>query len=205
MVKPLTEVQKQSIREAVEATEASTSAEIAVVVALRSDEYRASAMAAGLGLGTLTALLAWLMAWGLAFSTLLCIQFGLAALVMFLKPLRHATMLFVPGHLRRLRADQRAAQEYMLLTQELAAGAPVILIYISLAERYAHIHTSRLVRKKIPHAQWEQTVQALAAHAKSYGAATAVIETVNALKAPLATHFPQDNGKHSVPDFIEVR
>jgi len=74
----------------------------------------------------------------------------------------------------RIRADE----EYLTVSRHISAATPIVLIYISVAERYAHILTSRLVREKIPEETVERRYSGINAAISSEGLRNACIKAI---------------------------
>ena len=88
--------------------------------------------------------------------------------------------LNVPEKIQYRRAAHRAFEEYLIVSRHVSAATPIVLLYVSLAERYVHILPSRAVREKISDANWNAIVQTLTFSVSSAGAAKL-----------LAAHFPK--------------
>ncbi len=203
MVKILHASDKEAIQQAVFAAEQHTNAEIAVVVARASDEYRAIAMSYGLVLGSVIALLLWREKIATGFPLLLFVQLFFAMLFVTLPFLRHACLRFAPVRLLHHRAAQRAAQEYLHLARHLTPSVPIVLLYVSLAERYVHIHTSRSVREKIADEQWHTVVKTLTSLVTTHGFSHAVIQALGHAGELLKQEFPAGDRVHGSPHVVE--
>jgi putative membrane protein len=204
MVKLLSESDRAALEDAVHAAERQTSAELAVVVARASDAYSEVALAFGLVIGCLVALGLWHEAKLTDFPRLMFVELIACALVLILPPLRHLSLSMVPKRYMKHRAAQRAADEYLRLTHHLPASAPIVLIYISLAERYVHIYASRFVREKITDTEWDAVVAILTESVKSHGIAKGIINAVEHASDMLKVIFPDTGAKHTVPNVIEI-
>jgi putative membrane protein len=197
MVKAFSSDDRAALEQALIQAERQTSAEIAVVVAQASDDYRAIVMSYGLALGSFFALLLWHCQGVTEFPALLSVQLVVPALLSFVPPLRHFCLRFAPARLLRHRAAQRAAAEYLHLEHHLPAQAPVLLLYVSLAERYAHIYTSRAVHEKIPGRELHAVVATLTSAVKSEGLKAALTKAVEHAGEMLKGSFPADGRAHA--------
>ena len=93
-------------------------------------------------LGSFFALLLWHGGVMTEFPALLCVQLAFPALLVFsvVPFLRHFCAVLCAAYFMRERAAQRAAAEYLHLAHHLPANTPIVLIYVSLIERYVHIY-----------------------------------------------------------------
>jgi putative membrane protein len=203
MVKVLTAAQKHSIAEAIAEAERATSAEIVAVISPASDAYMSYLLLYGLALGSAAATGLWAAKIIVAFPLLLAIQLGLSALLTLTPPLRKACAGFVPKRIRHHRAAHRAFEEYLMVSRHLAASVPIVLFYVSLAERYAHILTSRDVREKIQDATWNAVIDSFTESVAREGLQDASAQAIRRMGQLLAPHFPSGAEANRFPDIIE--
>jgi uncharacterized membrane protein len=195
---------KAAVERALIQAEQATSSEFALIIAKASDEYRSIVLSCGLTLGSIAALLLWHCRGVTEFPLLLCVQLIFPVLMSMVPPLRHLTLRFTPAHLMKRRAAQRAAAEYLHLSHHLPPHSPIVLMYISLTERYVHIHTSRTVREKIPNTQWHEVVRTLTGAVKSQGLKNAVTGAITHAVDILKKDFPPQAGKLADAQIIEI-
>jgi putative membrane protein len=190
------------IAEAIREAEANTSGEIVCVLARSSSEYAAAPVLVG-------ALLALVLPWALVFLTQWSVQrilvaqlvvFVLATLVCALSPIGTA---LVPRRIRRIRAHRAAIEQFHsrgLGRLESRAG---VLIYVSLAERYARIIADDHLATKVHAGEWRAAVDALTSHMRDGRIAAGFIAAIGRCGEILAAHAP---GAHSgkLPDRIYV-
>lgn len=190
MVMSLSDADKELIAQATARAEQASAAEFAVVIARASDEYWAAALFCGLVVGCLIALVK--MHWFHAVDFPMLLSLVPATSIVFLAVpfLRHACLRLLPPTMLMQRAAQRAAAEYVNLVHHLPPYVPVVLLYISLAERYVHIYTSREVREIIPDKDWDAVVATLTASAKKEGVRVAIIKAIDHGAEMLAQVFP---------------
>ncbi|MEA2858423.1 MAG: putative rane protein [Methylobacteriaceae bacterium] len=190
------------ISEAIRAAEQNTSGEIVCVLARSSSEYTAAPVLVG-------ALLALVLPWAFVLLTQWSVQrilvvqliiFVLATSICALTPLG---MVLVPRRIKRVRAHRAAMEQFHsrgLGRLESRAG---VLIYVSLAERYARIVVDDHLAAKIHASEWRAPVDALTAHMKDGRIADGFVAAIARCGAVLAEHAP---GAHTrkLPDRIYV-
>ena len=80
-----------------------------------------------------------------------------------------------------------------------------ILIFVSLAERYARIIADQGIATRVPQAQWQGAVDALIAHTKDGHIADGFIAAIDLCGKVLEQHFPRSEySRHELPDRIYV-
>jgi len=144
----LSEMDAQRVAEAITAAERKTAGEIVAVVALESSTYLYAPF-------LWAALVALLAPWPLIYLTWISVQwiFGVQ-LVVFLvllmalipRPIRHR---LVPPGVKRSRAHRRAVEQFLAQNLHTTEGRTGILIYVSIAERYAEILADTGIESKV--------------------------------------------------------
>jgi len=188
MVKFLSQPNKAAIAEAIARAKQTTSAELAVVVASASDAYQSYFLLYGLMVGSAIDIGLWAANIIIEFPWLLIIQFAVMAFFSFIPWLRHICLPLVPKRIRHHRAAHRAYEEYLMVSHRTATATPVVLLYISIAERYAHILSSRSVREKVPHAHWDAIINQLTAAIPTEGLTSACIKAIQQTAELLAPY-----------------
>ncbi|MCP4936951.1 MAG: hypothetical protein GY927_22780 [bacterium] len=188
---------KQRISQAITKAEASTSGEIVVVVAKRSDDYRFTVlMWAALIALTLPLVLIYAPlpnGWRLAFSgpeVLYLIQliwFIVLALLFQLPVIRHA---LVPQSIKALRTRRAAIEQFIAQDLHTTPKRTGVLIYVSLAERQAEIIADDGINKKVDQLVWQNAVDALTAQMGNGNPADGFISAINQCGTAMATHYP---------------
>ncbi|MFY9685807.1 MAG: hypothetical protein WAJ88_08430 [Pseudolabrys sp.] len=80
-----------------------------------------------------------------------------------------------------------------------------ILIFVSLAERYARIIADDEIAKRVPQSRWQTAVDALIAHAREDRVADGFIVAIELCGNELAQHFPRtDDNRGKLPDRLYV-
>ena len=196
MVKILSPENKQAVAHAIAEAEAVTSAEIVAVVAAASDAYHTYVLLYGLMVGSAIGMGFWLSNPDIIFPFLLFIQLVVIALFSWIPWLRHQCLRLVPKRIQHRRAAHRAYEEYLVVSRHLHSSAPIVLLYVSQAERYAHILTSRLVREKIPDADWNAVIEAFVALVRKTNLQDACTLAIGRMAQLLTPHFPCVGAPH---------
>ena len=186
---PITPEDHARIAEAIRAAEQKTSGEIVCVLARSSSEYHAVPVLAG-------AVLALIAPWAFVFLTQWSVErillaqvfiFVLATAICALTPLG---MALVPRRIKRVRAHRAAMEQFHsrgLGRLESRAG---VLIYVSLAERYARIVADDHLAEKIHASEWRRAIDALTAHMKDGRVADGFVAAIARCGLVLAEHAP---------------
>ena len=198
MVKILSKADKEAVAKAIAEAERQTSAELVAVVAPASDAYQSYLLLYGLIAGSAIGVGLWATKTITGFPLLLAIQFAVMALLSFIPWLRHLLVRLVPKRIRHHRAAHRAYEEYLIVSRHVAAQTPIVLLYISLAERYAHILTSRSVREKIPDERWNEVIGELTAALPVEGLQASCIKAIRRATGLLTPHFPEKGEAHKL-------
>ncbi|GAC1328196.1 MAG: TPM domain-containing protein [Beijerinckiaceae bacterium] len=189
------------IAAAIQAAEQGTSGEIVCVLARSSSEYAAAPV-------LLSALVALLVPWLLVLLTQWSVHKILAAqLVVFVSttlafswmPVR---MALVPRRIKRLRAHRAAVEQFH--ARGLAKLDAGVLIFVSLAERYARIVPDDHLATKIRPQEWQAAIDALTAHLKDGRIADGFVAAIERCGAILAQHVPPGSSDKRLPDRIYV-
>jgi len=177
------------ISEAIAHAEAQTSGEIVAVVASESDSYLYAPF-------LWAALVALAAIWPLIYFTWMTIQwiaviqlFVFAALTMILssRPLRYR---LVPRAVRVERAHARAVEQFLVQNLHTTVGRTGVLIFVSVAERYAEILADAGIHAKVPEGDWQTIVDGLTAEIGQGRTAEGFVAAIAAVGRHLAEHFP---------------
>ena len=80
-----------------------------------------------------------------------------------------------------------------------------ILIFISLAERYARIIAADGIAARVPHAHWQKAIGALVSHVRKGQVADGFVTAIGLCGDVLAGHFPRtEPGNSKLPDRVYV-
>jgi putative membrane protein len=181
------------IRDAIAAAEAATAAEIFVVVARQSDDYRLVAL--------LWATLAMMFVpLPLIFLTLIpalhiyLVQLGVFVLVSVVLSLPPLGIAAVPHTLKRERAHARAVEQFLahgLHTTEARTG---VLIFVSFAERYAEIIADTGIAAKVEQSVWDEAIAKLIDETRAGRLGEGLVHAITRAGEVLAMHFPPRPG-----------
>lgn len=195
MTRILSHQERQFLAEKIRFAETSTRGEIYCVVARQSDNYfyPASFM---LTVGILIVSLplglwldnSWLQFTHSGFTLAQIVAFVSALLILKLAP--HLRIIMVPRKLRYRRAHDNAVKQFLAHNVHLTEQRTGILIFVSLAEKYAEIVADAAINDRVPQEEWNKLVERVIAAAgedRLYEGLSDVIERSSAL---LVQHFP---------------
>ncbi len=184
---------RERIAAAIRAAEARTSGEIVVVLAQRSDDYRFVPLlwAALAGLFVPFPLI-----WLTRLPALHIQLVALAAFVILALALSHPAVKLaaVPGALKRHTAHRAAVEQFLARNLHVTAERTGVLIFASLAERYAEVIADEGIASKVAPAVWDEAVKGLIAEAKAGRIADGVLHAIGLVGEVLAAHFPPRAG-----------
>jgi putative membrane protein len=124
------------------------------------------------------------------------------AVLLCLPPVRLA---LVPRAARRATAHRMAMEQFMIRGIGRKADRTGVLIFVSMAERYARIVADRGIADRVPQRQWQEAVDALIAHTSDGRVADGFVAAVNICGRLMAEHFPRSaTGGGELPDRIYV-
>src|SRR5215813_8916476 len=193
---------RKRISAAIHAVEAKTSGEIVCVLAQASSD----ATALPILIAALVALAApWLMVavTAMPVNRILLVQilvFFALAVVLCLPRIRIA---LVPRAARRAIAYRVAMEQFMIRGVGRKQDRTGILIFVSLAERYARIIADQGIATRVPQAQWQGAVDALIAHISSGRIADGFVTAIDLCGNVLEQHFPRSpTSRDELPDRI---
>ena len=99
-------------------------------------------------------------------------------------------MLLVPRRIQRLRAHRAAAEQFYIRSVSRTTGRTGILIFVSLAERYARIIADTAIAEKVPQAEWQRAMDELVAECRDNRVAEGFVVAIARCGTILASHFP---------------
>jgi putative membrane protein len=202
MVIKLTESDKLLISSAITDAERITSAEIAVVITPASDGYASHNFLIGLVLGGVICSCLWFLGIAVSFPFLFSVQLLVICMVVFVPFLRNFCIYLIPKNIQLHRAAHRAYSEYMTVSRNVPAFVPVVLLYISLAEHYAHIIADRAVMEKTQDEAWDNVIKEFIAGMKTSSICDSCINAINKIAAQLTGHFPASQNPNYIGDHI---
>jgi len=196
---------QERIAAAIRAVEAKTSGEIVCVLAKTSSDATAlPVLLAAVG----ALVLPWLLVAFTALSVqrilaLQIIAFLVLLVVLCLPMVRVALM---PRAARRHMAHRVAMEQFSVRGIARKKDRCGILIFVSLAERYARIIADDGIAARVPQPEWQSAVDALITHIKNGDIANGFVAAIDLCGKELATHFPRTDTAtgHELPDRIYV-
>jgi len=180
---------ERRIADAINEAERNTAGEIVAVVAGESDSYLYVPF-------MYAALASLLVPWPLIYFTWLPVQWIFAIqlgvflfLVAVLLP-RPVRLTLVPRTLKRERAHRRAVEQFLVQNLHTTGGRTGVLIFVSVAERYAEIIADTGIHKKVPESTWQAIVDDLTAKIGAGRAADGFVGAIGSSGRLLAQHVP---------------
>lgn len=198
----LSKEDRERISNAIRAAEAKTSGEIVCVLAETSSNATAlpvflaavGALALPWGLVTLTAIPVY------RILSLQIVAFMILTGILCWPPVRVALM---PRRARRALAHRVAMEQFEIRGLARKADRTGILIFVSLAERYARIIADEGISARVPQSQWQGAVDALVLHMRDGRIAEGFVAAIDLCGSELARNFPRTQAKHGeLPDRI---
>lgn len=191
----MTPAEHDLVTAAIREAEARTSGEIYCVVARASDGYLFPAAATCafsiLIAGVLVAFALefwWLSVRLPVFAALELAAFAAAfAVLAFLPALR---LRLTPRAWQFAAARDNARRQFLARNVHLTSERTGVLIFVSVAERYAEVVADTGIDAKVPQEAWNAIVAALIGHARAGRLAAGYVEAVQAVGVLLAEHFP---------------
>jgi putative membrane protein len=114
-----------------------------------------------------------------------------AGLVAVLMPVR-VRMALVPRSVKHARAHRRAVEQFLAQNLHTTVGRTGVLIFVSVAERFAEILADAAIHAKVPEDVWPKIVADLTANIGKGQAGDGFVRAIAAVGEHLAKHFPPD-------------
>lgn len=181
--------EERRIADAISSAEQATSGEIVAVIATESDSYLYAPF-------LWASIIALLVPWPLTYFTWWPVQWIYALqLLVFLGLLaimlpKAVRLRLVPKRVQRLRAHRRAVEQFLVQNLHTTTGRTGVLIFVSVAERYAEVLADIGIDTKVPKGTWQRIVDDLTAEIAAGRAAKGFVSAVTAAGQHLAAHFP---------------
>jgi putative membrane protein len=181
--------EEDRIAAAIAEAERATSGEIVAVVAAESASYLHVPV-------MIAAVLALLVPWPLVYFTWWPVQWiYVAQLAVFLLVLlallpRRIRFALVPRAVKHGRAHRRAVEQFLTQNLHTTEGRTGVLIFISVAERYAAVLADTRIDSRVPAGTWQAIVDELTARIGGGHAADGLIAAISSAGGLLAAHFP---------------
>ena len=199
----LTRADHEAVTAAIHAAEQRTSGQIVCVLAHASSDY---AYAPILWASALALLAPWPLItftpWSVQWIYLIQLAaFIVAGLVLSLTPLRLA---LVPRAVRRARAHRAALEQFVVRRVAHTKNRSGVLIFVSLAERYARVIADEAIAQKVPNAEWQAVIGVLTGHMRDGRFTQGFVAAIERCGAVLAAHAPPDGSPGELPDRLYV-
>jgi putative membrane protein len=198
----ISEQDRERIAAAIRSAEARTSGEIVCVLARTSSHATALpvfiAAAAALALPWLLVVFT-----AMTVHRILSLQViaFLALLALFCLP--RIRVALMPRKARRAIAHRVAIEQFTSRGIARKKDRSGILIFVSLAERYARIIADEGIAALVPQSEWQAAVDALIAHMRDGRIADGFVAAIDVCGNKLAKHFPRNTASTDVlPDRI---
>ena len=127
--------------------------------------------------------------------------FVVATLVLSWMPMR---ILLVPRAIKRAQAHRAATEQFLARGLTRTRDRTGVLVFLSLAERYARIIADQGIAAKVKDQQWQTIVDDLIRGIRSGGVAAALVVAIDRCGAVLATHAPRSDPQNELPDRLYV-
>jgi putative membrane protein len=180
---------QERLANAIRDAEARTAGEIVVVVAGEASGYR--------GVPLLWALLAalatpWPLIWitTLGPSRIYTVQLAVALILAVVLSLPKRRYRLVPGFIKRARAHEAAAREFIARGLTRTRDRTGILIYVAAAEHYAEILADTGIADRVSPDTWRDAITELVEAIKAGRAGDGLVATVEHVGVLLAEHAP---------------
>ena len=192
------------ISEAIAAAERTTSGEIVAVVTAASESYFYVPF-------MWAAIVALLVPWPLIYLTWWPMHVTYFAelatfliLVLLLMP-RTVRVGLVPRSIKRSHAHRRAVEQFLSQSLHTTAGRTGVLIFVSVAERYAEVLADSGINAKVPEGTWQGIVDHLTTDLADGRAVDGFVHAIEMAGMHLAKHFPPGSGDpNELPDHLIV-
>jgi putative membrane protein len=185
----LSQADKDRVAAAIRAAEAKTSGEIFCVVARSASDYHLVPVAwAALVALVVPAPLIYLTLWPAAAIYLIQLLAFIVVAIALSRP--SIRFRIVPRRAKHDRAHALAMRQFLAQGLQQTEKRTGVLIFASLAERYAEIVADAGINAVVPNEVWRQAVDALVAGIKRGRADEGFIAAIEQCGAVLAEHFP---------------
>ncbi len=195
---------EKRISAAITQAESKTAGEIVAVVAREAESYLYAPF-------LVASVVALLVPWPFIYLTWQSVQWiyliqllVFAALVaLFMDTSRR--LWLVPRSLKRMHAHRRAVEQFMVQNLRTTEGRTGVLIFVSLAERYAEIVAERQINHAVAEGTWQTIVERMTAELSANRPADAFVHAIEACGEHLAKHFPPSSSdKNELPNHLIV-
>lgn len=199
----VSKAEQAQIREAIEAFEVKSSAEIVTVIAKQSDNYP---YIPTLWAAVMTLVISWPLFGMLGLedkNTFTLAQIALFGALVFIVHLKPIKFRILPASVKKKRSANKARETFFELLQQEESNEGFVVLYVSEAEKYVEIIADPLVHEKIYNMYWEEIVANFISHVHNGEIAKGYLEAIERTSELLIEHFPACEGdKNSLPDHL---
>lgn len=123
-------------------------------------------------------------------------------LILLPRPMRY---YLVPRSVKRSRAHRRAVEQFIAQDLHTTSGRTGVMIFVSIAERYAEILADTGINAKLQKSEWTAIVNALTREIGAGRPADGFVIAITAVGKHLAQHFPPGTrDPNELPDHLIV-
>jgi putative membrane protein len=194
--------ERERISNAVRAAEERSSGEIVCVLAKTSSDATTLPV-------LIAAVVALALPWVLVALTamtvqrILSLQLALFLVLLVLLCMPRVRVALMPRKARRAIAYRTAMEQFTTRGISRKRDRCGILIFVSLAERYARIIADDGIAARVPQSEWQAAIDALIAHVREDRIADGFVAAIELCGSKLAKHFPRTDAKlGELPDRI---
>ena len=183
---------RKRVSAAINAAEASTSGEIVCVLAQSSTETTALPilLSASVSLASPWLLVAFT---AMPLQPILLVQIAIFVVLAIVLCLPNIRVALLPRAAQRSVAHRAAMQNFRAYGIASTKERTGILIFVSLAERYARIIADEGIAARVSQREWQSAVDALIMHMRENRLADGFVAAIHLCGAVLAQHFPRDD------------
>lgn len=199
-----TEAEESRISEAIAAAERKTSGEIVAVVTAASESYFYVPF-------MWAAIIALFVPWPLIYLTwwpmhvVYFVQLATFLILVLLLMPRRVRVGLVPRSIKQAHAHRRAVEQFLSQALHTTAGRTGVLIFVSVAERYAEVLADSGINAKVPEGTWQGIVNHLTSDIADGRPADGFVHAIEEAGALLAQHFPPGSSDpNELPDHLIV-
>jgi putative membrane protein len=193
---------RERISNSIRAAEARTSGEIVCVLAQTSTNSIAMPilLAAGIAMA-----LPWLLVTSTEMTVyrILSSQIVVFIAALALLCLPRIRVALTPRRVRRKIAHHAAMEQFKIRGLARKKDRSSVLIFVSLAERYARIIADEGIAARVPQTQWQAAIDALVVHMRDGRIADGFVTAIELCGNELANQFPRSEGsRNELPDRV---
>jgi putative membrane protein len=132
------------------------------------------------------------------------IQLAVFIVAGFIFSITALRVVLVPRAIKRARAHHAALEQFVVRGISRTKNRSGVLVFVSLAERYARIIADEGIAAKVHNSEWQAAIDALTGHMRDGQIAAGFIAAIERCGAVLATHAPPDGSPNTLPDRLYV-